>query len=155
MCFDDLNRCSPELLGVLGQQIAALQRAARAGEPRIEFEGTSIPINPNFGVFATLIPTGASLGAGRVVGASCGRFALPDSLGALFRPVAVLAPEVATVAETLLLGAGFLGALALGAKLALALRLCAVVIAPPGGTRPASRVRANDRTLALAGAGRP
>ena len=68
----------PPTPSVIGQQVMSIQMAIRAKEPRMNFEGSDIVVSDRFSVFITMNPGYA------------GRSALPDSLSALFRPVAMM-----------------------------------------------------------------
>lgn len=111
-CFDEFNRINIEVLSVIGQQVTTLQLAIRAGDKRIVFEGSDIAVNPQFGVFITMNPGYA------------GRSDLPDSLAALFRPVAMMVPDYAMIGEIMFFAYGYEKAKQCGAKMVTTFKLC-------------------------------
>ena len=111
-CFDEFNRINIEVLSVIGQQVAEIQLAIKGGLKRILFEESDIVVNPGFGVFITMNPGYA------------GRSALPDSLEALFRPVAMMVPDYALIGEIMFIAYGFSLAKECGAKMVTTFRLC-------------------------------
>jgi dynein heavy chain 2, cytosolic len=97
-CFDEFNRLDEEVLSSVSQQIQLIQAALKAGIPEINLMGTPCTVSPCAGIFVTLNPAGKGYG---------GRSKLPDNLKALFRSVAMAAPDNEVIAEVLLLSEGF------------------------------------------------
>ncbi len=124
-CFDEFNRISVEVLSIVATQVKSIQEAiqrfaipslrpkeyqeAPPGCPpckvgRFELQGSNIELVPTVGLFITMNPGYA------------GRTELPQNLSVLFRPCAMIRPDLALICENMLMSEGFVEARQLSIK---------------------------------------
>ncbi|XP_043117616.1 dynein axonemal heavy chain 11 [Puntigrus tetrazona] len=111
-CFDEFNRIAVEVLSVVAVQVKTIQDAIRNKRKRFLFLEEEISLKPSVGIFITMNPGYA------------GRTELPENLKALFRPCAMVVPDMELICEIMLMSEGFLSARVLGNKFITLYRLC-------------------------------
>ena len=114
-CFDEFNRLKEDQLSAISQQIQIIQDSIKLKQSPIQLLGRSVDVNFNSGIFVTLNPAGKGYG---------GRSRLPDNLKALFRPVAMGAPDNELIAEVSLVTEGFTQSKDLASKIVSLFKLC-------------------------------
>lgn len=88
-----------------------MQQAVGGFDKHVTIEGIQVRLVRTTGVFITMNPGYA------------GRTELPDNLKALFRPVAMVVPDYALIAEIILFSEGYLHARALSSRIVTAYRM--------------------------------
>ena len=112
-CLDEFNRIDIEVLSVIAQQVLTIREALLENKPQFAFfSKNSIQLNHNMGIFITMNPGYA------------GRTELPDNLKVLFRPVSMMVPDYALIAEIMLFAEGFSEAKDLSRKMTKLYKLC-------------------------------
>lgn len=111
-CFDEFNRISVEVLSVVAVQVKMIHDAIRNRKKRFVFLGEAITLKPSVGIFITMNPGYA------------GRTELPENLKALFRPCAMVAPDIELICEIMLVAEGFVDARSLARKFITLYTLC-------------------------------
>ncbi|XP_059027314.1 dynein axonemal heavy chain 11 [Mustela lutreola] len=111
-CFDEFNRISVEVLSVVAVQVKLIHDAIRNRRKRFVFLGEAVTLKPSVGIFITMNPGYA------------GRTELPENLKALFRPCAMVAPDIELICEIMLVAEGFTDARSLAHKFVTLYTLC-------------------------------
>ncbi|XP_035980517.1 dynein heavy chain 1, axonemal isoform X4 [Fundulus heteroclitus] len=104
-CLDDIIGVDVEVLSVMAQQISTIQKAQQQQADHFVFEGVEIPLVPSCAIFFTMNSGHSTYTE------------MPGSLKALFRPVSLMIPDYAVIAEISLYSSGFLNAKALSKKI--------------------------------------
>ena len=102
--FDEFNRVLPEVLASFVSLLKGIYDGLRARKTTIMVEGFSVPLDSKVGIFTSFNPGYA------------GRSAIPESMKALFRPIAMIAVDTSMICEVLLMSQGFTQAKTLGPK---------------------------------------
>ncbi|KAJ8609535.1 hypothetical protein CTAYLR_006023, partial [Chrysophaeum taylorii] len=110
-CLDEFNRIDIEVLSVIAQQLLVLREGRIAKKRNINFMGVEINLLDHH-VIITMNPGYA------------GRTELPDNLQVCFRPVAMMVPNYALIAEIMLFAEGFGDAKTLSRKMCKLYILC-------------------------------
>ncbi|XP_069067570.1 dynein axonemal heavy chain 11 [Pleurodeles waltl] len=115
-CFDEFNRISIEVLSVVAVQVKSIHDAIRNKKEKFIFLGETITLKPAVGIFITMNPGYA------------GRTELPENLKALFRPCAMVVPDIELICEIMLIAEGFLAARLLARKFITLYTLCSELL---------------------------
>ncbi|KAE9139210.1 Dynein heavy chain 6, axonemal [Phytophthora fragariae] len=110
-CLDEFNRIDIEVLSVVAQQLLILREGRIQGKEHINFMGIEILLKDHH-VIVTMNPGYA------------GRTELPDNLKVCFRPVSMMVPDYALIAEIMLFAEGFGDARTLSRKMCKLYILC-------------------------------
>jgi dynein heavy chain len=94
-CFDEFNRIEVEVLSVVAQQVQIILDAIKKKEASTPFGEMTLKVDKNTGLFITMNPGYA------------GRSELPDNLACLFRPVAMMKPDLQSIVMITLKSEGF------------------------------------------------
>lgn len=130
-CFDEFNRIDIEVLSVIAQQLITIRNAKAARMKNFMFEGREIKLDMSCAAFITMNP-------GKKIRCPCfldmffklailgyaGRTELPDNLKALFRPMSMMVPDYALIAEVILFSEGFESSKVLAKKMVQMYKLC-------------------------------
>ena len=104
-CFDEFNRIDLEVLSVVAMQMLTITTNLSQKHDTCEFDGHTINLNPDFGVYITMNPGYA------------GRTELPDNLKTLFRPICMMIPDYRLIAQIMFYSEGFSEAESLAQKM--------------------------------------
>ncbi|ETV90921.1 hypothetical protein H310_14407 [Aphanomyces invadans] len=110
-CLDEFNRIDIEVLSVVAQQLLTLREGRVQEKEHINFMGVEILLKDHH-VIVTMNPGYA------------GRTELPDNLKVCFRPVSMMVPDYALIAEIMLFAEGFSDAKTLSRKMCKLYILC-------------------------------
>jgi dynein heavy chain len=94
-CFDEFNRISIEVLSVVATQVGSILNALKGNKRRFRFMDEEISLTTSVGMFITMNPGYA------------GRTELPENIKSLFRPCAMVVPDLKNICEIMLAAEGF------------------------------------------------
>jgi dynein heavy chain len=139
-CFDEFNRIDISVLSVVSTQYKTILDAIRAKKPRFIFEEEDIVLNkePYCCAFITMNPGYA------------GRTELPESVKALFRPCAMIVPDMDLICEIMLMSEGYSEGKVLARKFMMLYRLSEALLSQQ--KHYDWKLRAVKTTLNVAGA---
>jgi len=110
-CFDEFNRIPVEVLSVVATQVKSILDAIKNGKSRFRFMSEEISLITTVGAFITMNP------------GYKGRAELPENLKALFRPCAMVVPDLMNICEIMLSAEGFIDSKDLSKKFVTLYRL--------------------------------
>ncbi|ORC84913.1 dynein heavy chain [Trypanosoma theileri] len=117
-CFDEFNRISIEVLSVVATQVGSILNALKEQKQRFRFMDEEISIIPSVGMWITMNPGYA------------GRTELPENIKSLFRPCAMVVPDLKNICEIMLAAEGFGDAKDLALKFVTLYRLNKELLSP-------------------------
>ncbi|KAG8346214.1 putative Dynein heavy chain N terminal region 2 domain1 [Trypanosoma vivax] len=117
-CFDEFNRISIEVLSVVATQVGSILNALKEQKKRFRFMDEEISISPSVGMWITMNPGYA------------GRTELPENIKSLFRPCAMVVPDLKNICEIMLAAEGFGDAKDLALKFVTLYRLNKELLSP-------------------------
>ncbi|ESS67196.1 hypothetical protein TCDM_04102 [Trypanosoma cruzi Dm28c] len=117
-CFDEFNRISIEVLSVVATQVGSILNALKEQKRRFRFMDEEISIIRSVGIWITMNPGYA------------GRTELPENIKSLFRPCAMVVPDLKNICEIMLAAEGFGDAKDLALKFVTLYRLNKELLSP-------------------------
>ncbi|KEG12669.1 dynein heavy chain [Trypanosoma grayi] len=117
-CFDEFNRISIEVLSVVATQVGSILNALKEQKQRFRFMDEEISLITSVGMWITMNPGYA------------GRTELPENIKSLFRPCAMVVPDLKNICEIMLAAEGFGDAKDLALKFVTLYRLNKELLSP-------------------------
>ncbi|KAM6210848.1 LOW QUALITY PROTEIN: dynein axonemal heavy chain 11 [Sarcoramphus papa] len=111
-CFDEFNRVSVEVLSVVAVQVKTIHNTIRNKKKKFLFLGENITLKSSVGIFITMNPGYAD------------QTELPENFKTLFRPCAMVVPDIELISEIMLVAEGFIDASLLARKFITLYTLC-------------------------------